>query len=118
VEIQRESCIPVAEVLSLIVVKASCGQAWLQGDRIPGRGCSALLLEVALNQFSVRSCTLEKVLQEESLKGAWADSPSVHTSPKGNICLLLQVQNRSSWIGDKVYMMNLMRQYVPLVAVI
>jgi hypothetical protein len=41
----------------------------------PGRGYSALLLGVALNQFSVRSRTLEMDLQEESLKGAWADSP-------------------------------------------
>lgn len=74
-EKQREGCIPVAEVLSIIVVKASCGQAWLQGDMFPGRGYSALLLGVALNQFSVRLCTLEEDLQEESLKGVWADSP-------------------------------------------
>lgn len=110
-EKQREGCIPVAEVKSIIVLKASCRQGRLQGDMFPGCGYSVFLLGVVLNRLSIISCMLEKDLQEESLKGARPDSPFVAHQSHGQymICLLLQMLNRSSWIGNNV-MMNLLRQ--------
>jgi hypothetical protein len=46
---------------------------------------------------------VRKDLQEETLKGIWADSPFARAVPTGNIYLLLQMLNRPSWIEGKVY---------------